>query len=196
MTANDEAVFFETAAHWRQWLVANHDAATEIMLGLVKVGSGLAGIGYREALDEALCYGWIDGVRRTIDDKRWMIRFTPRTAGSYWSAVNRKRAEELIAEDRMAAPGLAVYERRDKSPAGHYSFEQKDSIPFKDVEKVLKANDAAWQFFSAMPPSYRRPAVWWVVSAKRDDTRQRRLQTLIDDSAAGRKIKLLRRPGE
>lgn len=197
MSGNGEAVFFKTAAEWRRWLSRNHDGADEIMVGLVKVGSGLAGIGYREALDEALCFGWIDGVRRTIDDKRWVIRFTPRKRGSNWSAVNLRRVEELRAAGRMAAPGLAALERRDPAVAGSsYSYETKNAA-FSSEERVeFRRNPVAWRNFEAMPPSYRGPATWWVVSAKRDDTRRKRLQTLIDDSAAGRKVKPLRRPGE
>ena len=190
-----DPVFFVSQAEWRKWLERNHATKVEIMVGLVKVGSGLEGIGYREALDEALCYGWIDGVRQTIDDKRWMIRFTPRKPKSYWSAVNRKRAEELIREGRMARHGLAVYERRDKSPNGFYSFENKDVALAPAEEKRFKSNRVAWRNFSAMPPSYRRPATWWVISAKRPETREKRLTTLIADSEADLRIKPLRRPG-
>lgn len=194
--AVSEAVFFKSAAAWRAWLSKNHAKATEIMLGLVKVDSGLTGIGYRDALDEALCYGWIDGVRKTIDDKRWMIRFTPRKPKSYWSAVNRKRVEELIAEGRMAEPGLAVYERRDRGANAFYSFENNEIALTPEQQKLFKSNRMAWRNFNAMPPSYRRPAIWWVTSAKRPETRERRLSTLIADSAENRRIKLLRRPGE
>ncbi len=191
-----EPVFFKSQAEWRRWLARNHDKMTEIRVGLVKVGSGLAGITHRQALDEALCYGWIDGVAHSIDDMRWMIRFAPRRAKSYWSAINRKRAEELIAEGRMAEPGQAVFDRRDRDPKQLYSHES-EGIAFSAAEEEhFRANRAAWTNFAAMPQSYRRPATWWVVSAKRADTRQRRLAALIEDSAAGRKIKPLRRRGD
>lgn len=195
MAGVSEAVFFESAAEWRNWLERNHNRADEIMVGLVKAGSGLAGIGYRQALDEALCYGWIDGVRHSIDDRRWMIRFTPRRAGSSWSAVNRKRVADLKLEGRMAEPSLHVFQGRDRSKQESYSYANRATLERTD-EKRFRADNAAWDFFSAMPPSYRKPAIWWVVSAKRPETRERRLSTLIADSATGRKIKPLRRLGE
>jgi uncharacterized protein YdeI (YjbR/CyaY-like superfamily) len=191
-----EPVFFESASAWRAWLEKNHATANAIMLGLVKVGSGLRGLDYRQALDEALCYGWIDGVRKTVDDRRWTIRFSPRKRRSVWSAVNLKRAEELKREGRMTAAGLKVLQDRDRSKERSYSFENRNAALAGDEEQRFRANDAAWQYFAAMPKSYRHPAIWWVVSAKREETRARRLATLIDDSAAGRKIKPLRHPGD
>ena len=195
MAGVSKAVFFKSAGDWRSWLDKNHDKADEIVVGLVKVGSGLVGIGYREALDEALCYGWIDGVRGSIDDRRWQIRFTPRRKGSVWSEVNRKRVAELKRDGRMAEPGLRVFDNRDRARQESYSYEDEAKFDRAD-EKRFRADKAAWKFFSSMPPSYRRPATFWVVSAKRPETRERRLATLIADSAAGRKIKPLRRPGE
>lgn len=193
MAGVSKAVFFKNAAEWRGWLEQNHDKAPEIMIGLVKVGSGLVGINYRQALDEALCYGWIDGVRYSIDDRRWMIRFTPRKAGSHWSTVNRRRIAELKSEGRMAEPGLRVFQGRDRSRQEIYSYENRPTLERADEER-FKADKAAWESFSAMPPSYRKSAIWWVVSAKRPETRERRLSTLIEDSAAGLRIKPLRRP--
>jgi uncharacterized protein YdeI (YjbR/CyaY-like superfamily) len=195
MASVTDAVFFKSAADWRRWLEKNHDRVDEIVVGLVKVGSGLAGIGYREALDEALCYGWIDGVRRSIDDRRWTIRFTPRRKGSIWSAVNQKRIAELERDGRLAEPGRRVFHTRDPAKQQRYSFENRDAALDPAEEKQFRANKAAWKHFSEMPKSYRHPAVWWVVSAKRPETRERRLATLIGDSAAGRKIKPLSRPG-
>jgi uncharacterized protein YdeI (YjbR/CyaY-like superfamily) len=195
MAGVSRPVFFASVEEWRSWLEKHHDSETEIILGLVKVGSGLVGIGCREALDEALRCGWIDGVRRSIDDKRWTIRFTPRRKGSIWSQVNRKRVAELTREGRMAEAGLRVFNNRDRSKQESYSYENQAAFDSAE-EKRFRANKPAWEHFSAMPKSYRHPAIWWVVSAKRPETRELRLTTLIEDSAAGRKIKPLRRPGE
>lgn len=189
-----EPTFFKSAAAWRRWLEKNHDKATEKIVGFHKVGSEKSGMTYKEALDEALCFGWIDGVRRG-GDTTWKIRFTPRRPKSIWSAVNIKRIEELKVADRMHASGLAAYEARDPERQKRYSHENRASAAFAPAEeRAFRADKKAWEYFSAMPPSYRRPAIWWVVSAKRDETRTRRLQTLIADSAAGRKIKPLTLP--
>jgi uncharacterized protein YdeI (YjbR/CyaY-like superfamily) len=188
-----EPTFFKTAAAWRRWMETNHDKATEKLVGFHKVGSGNSGISYKEALDVALCFGWIDGVRRG-GDATWQIRFTPRRPKSIWSAVNIKRIEELKAEGRMHAAGLAAYEARDPKRQKRYSFENRDAALSPAEERTFRANKKAWEFFSKMPPSHRRPATWWVVSAKREETRARRLKTLIEDSAAGRKIKPLTPP--
>ena len=195
MAGVSKPVFFKNADDWRNWLEKNHDKSDEIIVGLVKVGSGLVGIGYPEALDEALCYGWIDGIRRSIDDRRWQIRFTPRRRGSVWSEVNRKRVAELKRDGRMAEPGLSVFNNRDRAKQESYSYENEAKFDRAD-EKRFKADKAAWKFFSSMPRSYRRLATFWVMSAKRPETRERRLAALIADSAAGRRIKPLRRPGE
>jgi len=154
------------------------------------VKSGKGGMVYRQALDEALCYGWIDGMVRRVDEDSYMQRFTPRSPKSNWSQVNLGRAQELIAAGLMRPPGLAAFERRaaDASPA--YSFEQRTASFSPEQQKRLKANRAAWQFFSGQPQYYRRLATWWVTSAKREETRERRLATLIEDSAAGRRLKV------
>jgi uncharacterized protein YdeI (YjbR/CyaY-like superfamily) len=180
--------FFRSAAEFRAWLAANHAKASELMVGFYKVASGKGGITYREAVDEALCFGWIDGVRRGIDDDRYENRFTPRKPKSYWSDVNTKRAKELIAEGRMAPPGLAAYERRDASETRRYSFE-RDAADFDAAQKrEFRAAKTAWAYFSAQPPGYRKVAIWWVVSAKREDTRARRLATLIEHSRNGERL--------
>src|SRR5690606_33954907 len=138
---------------------------------------------------EALCYGWIDGVRRSIDDDSYRIRFTPRKPNSVWSTVNIRTATELIAAGRMRPAGLAAFENRREDLARRYSFEQ-GTVAFEPwMEKGFRKRKEAWAFFEAQPPSYRKAATWWVVSAKREETRRRRLETLIDDSAAGRRIK-------
>jgi uncharacterized protein YdeI (YjbR/CyaY-like superfamily) len=183
--------FFKSATVWRRWLEKNHDKADEIIVGFHKAASGKPSVTYGEARDEALCFGWIDGVRRG-GETTWQIRFTPRRARSIWSAVNIKRVEELKAAGRMHAAGLAAYEGRDPEREKRYSFENRENAKLtRAEEKAFRAERKAWAYFSKMPPSYRRPAIWWVVSAKRDETRARRLATLIADSAAGRKIKPL-----
>lgn len=189
-----EPRFFRTQAEWRRWLEKNHAAAAEQWVGFHKVGAEKTGITYQQALDEALCFGWIDAVRRG-GDLTWSIRFTPRRKGSIWSAVNIARIEQLKSEGRVAPPGLAVYEARDPERQKKYSFENRDLVLAPDYETRLRADKRAWAWFEAMPRSYRHPAVWWVMSAKQEATRERRLAALIADSAAGRKIKHLRRPG-
>jgi uncharacterized protein YdeI (YjbR/CyaY-like superfamily) len=190
-----EPRFFRSGKEWRTWLAKNHARESELLLGFHKANSDKKGITFREALDEALCFGWIDAVRRG-GAETWMIRFTPRKARSMWSAVNIRRMEELKAEGRVHASGLAAYAGRDPARQKKYSYENGDARLTAVDEKQFRANKVAWANFEKMPPSYRRPAIWWVVSAKRDDTRARRLAALIADSAAGRKVKHLRRPGD
>jgi uncharacterized protein YdeI (YjbR/CyaY-like superfamily) len=187
--------FFKSQAEWRTWLMKNHDKATEQLIGFHKVTSDEKGITYKEALDEALSFGWIDAIRFG-GDKTWSIRFTPRKARSIWSAVNLKRAAELKAAGRMHAAGLAAYEGRDQKQQKKYSFENRDAKLSPADAKRFRAEKKAWANFGKMPPSYKHPAIWWIVSAKQEATRKRRLAALIADSAAGRKIKHLRRPGE
>lgn len=189
------ATFFATPAEWRRWLEKNHASATELSVGFYKKGSGRPSITWPEAVDEALCFGWIDGVRRTIDDESYRIRFTPRRARSIWSAVNVKRVAALQQEGRMTEAGLRAFGARSEARTAVYSFEQKRDPAFSAADaKRFRSNAAAWKFFQAQPPSYRRPATWWVISAKQEATRERRLATLIADSAAGRRIKHLTRP--
>ena len=189
------AIFFKDQAEWRAWLERNHGEATEQWVGFHKVGAEKKGITYAQALDEALCFGWIDSVRRG-GHAAWSIRFTPRRKSCIWSAVNTRRIGELIAEGRVAPPGLAAYDGRDRAKQQLYSFENRDKGLAPEYEKRFRAEKVAWGWFEAMPQSYRHPAVWWVMSAKQEATRERRLATLIADSAAGRRIKLLRRPGD
>jgi uncharacterized protein YdeI (YjbR/CyaY-like superfamily) len=189
-----EAHYFTTQDEFRAWLAEHHATADELLLGFYKKGSGLTGISYAEALDAALGYGWIDGIRRRVDDERYTIRFTPRRPGSIWSDVNTRRAAELEAAGLMAPSGLAAFHGRDKAKAQQYSYERFGGLD-EAAEAALRANPAAWAFWEAQPPSYRRPAAQWVMSAKREETRQRRLATLIADSANGLRIKELRRMG-
>jgi len=183
-----EPVFFASGEEWRGWLAENHAVVACHLLGFHKTKSGKGGITYAEALDEALAYGWIDGVRKSLGAESYTIRFSPRRAGSVWSEVNVRRVEELTALGRMAPPGLAAFEARDEAKSKQYSYEARSRPLDPAYEQVFRANAAAWAFWQAQPPGYRRTASWWVMSAKREDTRQRRLATLIEDSAAGRRI--------
>src|SRR5688572_7668510 len=156
---------------------------------MYKVNSGKASITWPQAVDEALCYGWIDGIRKSIDAESYMNRFTPRRPTSNWSAVNIKRVHELIEEGRMQPAGLAAFEKRTDARSGRYSFEQSAEVSLEPaMEQKFRKNKKAWEYFQAQRPSYRKQATWWVISAKREDTRARRLATLIADSAAGKWI--------
>jgi uncharacterized protein YdeI (YjbR/CyaY-like superfamily) len=189
-------IFFATQEKFRAWLEANHAAAPELIVGFHKVGSGRASITWREAVDQALCFGWIDSIRRGLDETSYTNRFTPRRKGSTWSAVNIKRVEELREAGLMHASGIAVFEAREAARSGIYSYERAPAALDDEAEATFRADPAAWDWFESQPPSYRRTAVAWVVDAKRPETRARRLATLIEDSAARRRIGPLRRPGE
>ncbi|MFL5804312.1 MAG: YdeI/OmpD-associated family protein [Roseiflexaceae bacterium] len=192
-----DATFFETPATFRDWLEAYHDSAQELWVGYYKKGSGQPSITWPESLDEALCFGWIDGLRKTIDDASYRIRFTPRTPRSNWSAVNVQRVAELTAQGRMHPAGLRAFAQRAQAKTGIYAYEQRHTAELDAAsEQQFRANEVAWAFFQAQPAGYRRTAIWWVISAKRDETRHKRLATLIDDSAHGRTIKELTRPGK
>jgi uncharacterized protein YdeI (YjbR/CyaY-like superfamily) len=182
--------FFRSQKEFRTWLERNHDTATEIWVGYHKKTSTKKGITYREALDEALCFGWIDGKVRTIDEARYMQRYSPRTARSPWSEANIKRVGELKRLGVMAPAGLEAFERRDRKPAG-YSYEEAERGLKGEYLKTFRANERAWSFFQAQPPGYRKMATFWVMTAKREETRQRRLAQLMDDSAHGRRLAML-----
>ncbi|HEX8694676.1 MAG TPA: YdeI/OmpD-associated family protein [Longimicrobium sp.] len=183
-----EITFFESGADFRRWLEANHAAAKELMVGFYKKGSGKPSITYHEALDEALCFGWIDGVRKSVDDDSYTIRFTPRRPGSVWSAVNLRRAEELERAGRMAAPGLKEFHERDPRRSGLYSYENRPKEFDAGLAARFQANAKAWDFFQAQPPGYRRVAVFWVMEAKKEETRLRRLDRLIGESEQGMRL--------
>jgi uncharacterized protein YdeI (YjbR/CyaY-like superfamily) len=187
--------FFATTAEFRSWLERHHANRRELLVGFHKKGSGRPSITWPESVDEALCFGWIDGVRRSLGDDAYTIRFTPRQARSTWSAVNVRRARELIAEGRMTPAGLAAFEARGDDRTAIYSYEQRHAATLDDEqERRFRAAAEAWEWFQSRPPSYRRAAIHWVTSAKRPETRERRLQTLIEDCAAGRNVKPLRPP--
>lgn len=188
----DEIVYFESADAFRAWLETNHASASELWVGYHKKGTGRPSVTHPEAVDEALCFGWIDGVRKSVDAERFTNRFTPRTARSIWSQVNIRRVAELTAERRMQPAGLAAFEGRDPTRQNLYSNEQRQhpELP-PELEEHFKGNAAAWGFWLAQPPGYRKTASWWVISAKRDETRWKRLGQLIHDSESGRRIALL-----
>jgi len=183
--------FFSNASKFRQWLDKHHDRESELWVGFYKKQSGKPSITYPEALDEALCYGWIDGIRKSIDDVSYKIRFTPRQAKSTWSLVNIKRVEELKRLGRMRASGLNAFETRDPKRSGIYSFENRPRKLAPVYEKKFQSNKRAWAFFQAQPPGYQRIASWYVMSAKKDETRLRRLATLISESEKGVRIGLI-----
>jgi uncharacterized protein YdeI (YjbR/CyaY-like superfamily) len=189
------ATFFETPDDFRAWLEQNHETESELLVGFYRKGTGKPSITWPESVAEALCFGWIDGVRRGIDEESYSIRFTPRKATSTWSKVNIEKVAELTSEGRMHPAGQAAFERRSDAKSGIYSYEQRrDAKLDPDQEREFRANDAAWSFFESQPRGYRRTATYWVVSAKREETRRKRLATLIDDSANGRRLKHLTRP--
>ena len=185
--------FFRSGDELRTWLTKHHATAPELWIGFYKKATGKKGITYPEALDQALCFGWIDGVRRGIDDVSYTTRFSRRTARSPWSRINIARVKELKKLGLMAQPGLAAFERRDKTSAG-YSYEDGPHELGPEYEKTFRARKRAWAFFEAQPSGYKRAASHWVRTAKREDTRQRRLAQLIDDSANGRRLALLTSP--
>jgi uncharacterized protein YdeI (YjbR/CyaY-like superfamily) len=185
--------FYASPDEWRAWLAAHHADAREHWVGFHKRGTGRPSITWPESVDQALCFGWIDGIRKRVDDERYMIRFTPRKASSRWSRVNVARVAELERAGLMHPAGLAAFAARTEE--GTYSYEQRDAAAFDpERERRFRAGEAAWDWFSAQPPWYRRTATHWVMSAKRDETRDRRLARLIEDSAAGRAVGPLRRP--
>jgi len=177
--------FFKSQADFRQWLEKNHTKETELLVGFYKKDSGKASITYPGALDEALCFGWIDGVRRSFGEDGYTIRFTPRKPKSIWSNVNVRHVERLKQLGRMAPSGLAAYERRDPKRTGIYSFENSPRELSPAFQKKFCANKKAWQFFEQEPPSIKRTCIFWVMSAKQEETRLRRLDQLIDSSAKG-----------
>jgi len=174
---------FRTAAAFGAWLEKNHATASELLVGFHRKETGKGGMSYGEALDEALCWGWIDGVRRKVDADSYSIRFSPRKPQSKWSKVNLEHYARLEAEDRIRPPGAEAYARFDPEKHTPYSFEARATELSPELARAFRAHRAAWDFFQAQPPGYRRTATWWVMSAKRDETRRRRLDELIEVSA-------------
>lgn len=188
-------IFFDSPAAFRAWLEKNHATSQELHAGYHKVHTGKPSLTWPQSVDEALCFGWIDGIRRSLGAEGYMIRFTPRRKQSIWSRVNLKRVPELIEEGRMTKAGLTVYEGRNPDKTNKYAFEQRETAKLLPaMEKKFRANPRAWAFFQAQPPGYRRLLSFYVMSAKQDATRLRRLDRLIRDSAAGRRVGILERP--
>ncbi len=183
-----EPVFFPTSADFRAWLEVHHATATELMVGYYKVGSGKASITWPESVDEALCFGWIDGVRTRIDEASYCNRFSPRRPGSVWSAVNIASAERLIAAGRMTPAGLKAFEARKENKSGIYSYEQRRAELEEPYNTLLQQNEAAWSYFQSQPPSYRKGVSWFILSAKQEATRLKRLEKLIEYSAKGERL--------
>lgn len=181
--------FFPTPSAFRKWLAANHAKAKELWVGLYTKKSDKASITWPESVDEALCFGWIDGIRKNIDEESYKIRFSPRKPTSIWSAVNIRNAEKLIEQKRMQPAGLKAYQARKENRSGIYSYEQRSPELVEPYLSKLKRNEAAWKFFQAQPPSYRKTLNWWVVSAKQEETRLKRLDKLIEESAQGRRMR-------
>jgi uncharacterized protein YdeI (YjbR/CyaY-like superfamily) len=188
--ANAEGVlFFATPAAFRKWLRANHTTARELWVGFYKKGSGRPSITWPQSVDEALCVGWIDGIRKGIDAESYKIRFTPRKTTSHWSAVNIARVAELTREGRMQPAGLEAFARRTEEKSRNAAYENSESAKFSpEQEERFRAAPAAWEFFQAQAPWYRRVTTWRVITAKRPETREKRLAQLIAECAAGRRI--------
>ena len=185
--------FFETAADFRAWLRQHHRTATELWVGYRKKATGKASITRAESVDEALSFGWIDGLGKSLDTESYMVRFTPRRKGSIWSAVNTRRARELIKAGRMRAAGLAAFEARDENKTAVYSFDRTQPLVLAPaLEAQFRRNRAAWTFFQAQPPGYRKVCVHMIMNAKQEATRQRRLDIVVANSAAGRRIDFMR----
>jgi uncharacterized protein YdeI (YjbR/CyaY-like superfamily) len=180
--------FFRTPADLRTWLEKNHATATELWVGFYTKDSGKPSITWPESVDQALCFGWIDGLRKRVDEISYQIRFTPRQRGSIWSATNIKRAKELVRQKQMRPTGLKAFAARIENKSGIYSYEQRSTELSEPYAKLVKKNKAAWNFFEKQPPSYRKMIGWWIISAKKEETRMARLAKLISESAKGKRL--------
>jgi uncharacterized protein YdeI (YjbR/CyaY-like superfamily) len=189
MPVTPRPTFFATPDAFRAWLAAHHDSAEELWVGFYKKDTGKPSITWPESVDEALCHGWIDGVRKSLGAESYVIRFTPRKPRSNWSAVNVARVAELTKLGRMTPAGLAAFERRAPEKTGIYAYEQRKTAALDPAdEKRFRANRSAWKFFERQPPSYRQLVIWRVVTAKRAETRERRLAELVDACARGERL--------
>jgi uncharacterized protein YdeI (YjbR/CyaY-like superfamily) len=188
-----KAIYFSSPAELREWFEQYHDTASELIVGYYKTATGRPSITWSASVDQALCFGWIDGIRRSIDQERYCIRFTPRRPKSIWSAINIAKVEALKKQGLMTVAGLAVYNQSEKSRQAQYSYENQPVNLTEEYEQKFKNNIKAWKFFSNQPPSYRNVASRWVMSARQEVTRLKRLDELISDSENGLRIKALRR---
>lgn len=185
-------VFFAKPADFRKWLQKNHTKEKELIVGFYKVNSGKPSITWPQSVDEALCFGWIDGIRRSIDEESYCVRFTPRKPTSIWSAVNIKKVEELTEKGLMQPAGIAAFKKRTENKSKIYAYESKAENKLSEAfEKKFKNNKKAWSNFNSLPPSYQKTAIHLVMSAKLEATRLNRLKELIEASAAGEKLKRL-----
>jgi uncharacterized protein YdeI (YjbR/CyaY-like superfamily) len=185
--------FFPTPEDFRKWLHENHDKEKDLWVGYYKKATKIPSITWPQSVGEALCYGWIDGLRKSIDDKSYKIRFTPRRPNSHWSQVNLKMVKELIENGKMQPAGRKVYEERNPEKEQLFSYERQAVQLTDEYLKQIKAIPAAWAFFKKMPPGYQKQTAHWVMAAKREATRQRRLKLLIESAAEGKRIPPLRR---
>jgi uncharacterized protein YdeI (YjbR/CyaY-like superfamily) len=181
-------VFFTNSAEFRKWLEENHQSETELIVGYYKVGTGKPSMNWSESVDEALCFGWIDGIRKSIDNESYCNRFTPRKPRSNWSAVNIKKVEELIRSGKMAPAGLAAFEKRSEERSAIYSYENRPEKFDPEMEAQFKKHIDAWEFFSKLSPSYRKSVIYWVMSAKQQATQLSRLDKLIAASAERKRL--------
>jgi uncharacterized protein YdeI (YjbR/CyaY-like superfamily) len=180
-----EPIFFETPAALRQWLKKHHNKSKELIVGYYKVGSGKRSISWSASVDEALCYGWIDGVRTSIDKDSYMIRFTARKPGSIWSAVNIKKVEAFIKEGKMHTAGLEAYNKRQAKKSAIYAHEKNEAVFTPSQQKLLQSNKSAWKYFQSLAASYQKLSAHWVNSAKQSTTKEKRMQQIIEDAANG-----------
>src|ERR1044072_8913333 len=183
--------FFTSPEQFRKWLARKHDRAAELLVGFHKKSSGEKSIVYAEALDEALCFGWIDGVRRSFDETSYTIRFTPRKPRSIWSLVNVRHVERLTKEGRMRPAGIEAYARRDPKRTGIYAFENRPREFSPEFEKAFRQNKKAWSFFEKQPPGYKRLMVFRIMEAKKEETRLKRFKELVDLCEQGLRMDLL-----
>jgi len=174
------SIFFPDQQNFRQWLEENHETSTEIIVGYFKVGSGKPSMSWSQSVDQALCFGWIDGVRRTIDAESYCIRFTPRKSKSNWSAVNIKKVAELTAKGIMKPAGIAAFEKRSEDKSRIYAYENKPTNFPQEFETLFRKHQQAWDFFEKQPNGYRKTMMYWVLSAKQESTKLLRLEKLIE----------------
>ncbi len=184
-------VFFPTQKHLRKWFEKNHKKEKELLVGYFKVSSGKPSVTWSQSVDEALCFGWIDGIRRSVDEESYCIRFTPRNPKSNWSAINIRKVEELTKLGLMKPEGLKAFSFRKEEKSKIYTYENPEVLLDKSFEKLFKANKKAWKFFQTMTPTYRKVTSRWVMSAKQESTKLKRLNELINDCATGRNIKAM-----
>lgn len=180
--------FFKTPKQFRQWLAANHTSATELWVGFYKIKSAKPSITWQESVDEALCFGWIDGLRKSLDDESYMIRFTPRKPQSVWSSINIARVKELTQQELMTPAGLAAFQARKENKSGIYSYEQRSAELPEPYANRLKSNRQAWDYFHSQSAWYRKSVNWWVMSARRVETQVKRLEILIEYSEKGQTV--------